>query len=253
MAYITFQEDIPLEQRRGVDCLHNLNQRMLLLKSPADAITEAISEMYQIFSFERDAYGLTLRIVGMPCVIYQFRSHSWGIVEILRCAYSFNDEDLLRSLSRRLNVDGILFEQSDSANFIKYCFFNSGELLELFEFQGGDPMGKDCTQELFNSKDVYTLEFSTFTKEYEDELRDSGITPPSVTCRFKSCLRHLNIEEIGEPFKFVDKFFQEQNLYTPGIRWTTEILDQDNLVLRFQGLSSNDFERLSALMLLEGV
>lgn len=250
MVYLTFQKDVALEQRIGADCLHNLNQRMLLLKSPVDAITKAIVDVYPLASLERDAYDFAVKSTDNLCIVFQLRNQSW---EIIQLPPSVDEESLIRSISRKLEVAGMMFEQSDTSNFINYRFFNSGELLEVFEFRWDGIEGEEFIQGLCDGySDVCTLEFSSLTEEEEDELKQNEITPPSATCRFKSCLRHLEIKDIkdfGDPFEFVSNFFKEKNIYAPAILGRIGVPGENNLILRIKNLSINDFERFSCVLL----
>lgn len=126
MAYIDCQEDdSPLEHRVGVGCLGNLNQRMFLLKSPVGEIVEAIYDLYPFSVLNKDAYGLTVSVVEATFVVYQFHNHDWGIIEVLGFVSSSDQEGFFNSISKKLKVHGVLFEQSDTSIFIKYRFFSS--------------------------------------------------------------------------------------------------------------------------------
>lgn len=249
MAYITCQEDIPLKQRLGVDCLNSLNQKMLLLKSSVDAITEAISDLYPHSSIEKNAYGRTIKVNNMPCVIYQMHGHCWGIIEILRPVFSFKQESFLNSISQKLKVHAILFEQSDTSSFIKYHFFSSGELLELFEFRWDGIGREDFVHETSDINSICILEFRYSAEEQESSFERNEEVSSEANCYFKSSLRHLSTRDISDPYAFVDNFFKEQNLYIPGVIWSTKASDIEDIVLRLRGLSSNDFESFSCLML----
>lgn len=108
-------------------------------------------------------------------------------------------------------------------------------------------------QEPFGDSNGCTLKFRNLTEEQENDFRQDGEVPPRVNCFFKSYLRHLDIEDIGDPYAFVDDFFKEQNLYVPGIIWSTKILEADDLVLRLEGLSPNVFEGFFCLIFPRGM
>jgi len=235
------QRGIPLEQRRGLGS-YDLNQRLILVKSSASSLVEAIANSWRIHVLEADAYGHLIEFVDNSCIIYRLRNHQWTVLEFLEHRPSLDERAFTCSFSRDLRGEALLFEQSDTCIFIQYDFFNNGCFLESINFQEAAGMDNETVEQRFNTENnCYTLKFRYLSSEQQEDYE--GEVPFEVNCCFESHLRQPSVAEIGYPYEFIEDFLEEKSIYIPDIMWFPRgIKEGETQVLFTEGFLPFNFE-----------
>lgn len=61
------------------------------------------------------------------------------------------------------------------------------------------------------------MKFRYLSPEQESDYGDD--IPFNINCSFESRLRRPSAGEIGYPYRFIDKFLEDRNIYIPDITW----------------------------------
>lgn len=235
------QGDTSLEHLKGLGS-SDLNQRLVLVKSSANRLIEAITGSWQIRMLKANAYELPTEFVDDSCVVCRLRGHEWTVLELFGYHPSLDERDFACSISRSIRGETLLFEQSDTCLFIRYEFFNSGCLVESINFQEAAGMESEIAEQSLNiENNHYTLKFRYLSREKEEDYEGEEI-PFEVNCCFESRLRQPSVTEIGYPYSFIENFLEEKNIYIPDFRWFQEVEKGEAQVLCIEGISSFDFE-----------
>lgn len=228
--YQTEQEDIPLEQRRGLDSI-DLDDLLVLVQAPIEQVTQAFSQVRQAERCEHDVYDREVKIIGQDFIVFQFRGHSWTLIHELGFPLDspLGDEDA-QELSGLLNTRAICYAVSDTCGSIGYSLYEHGTSVEMLSFADGDP---EDDREVDESQG----EFKSAVGVYQ----------------FQSQLRQLRTEEnwnpydpelSQNPYEVVEDFFQEQDAYVPAFPGPESFSVGQRVTLRFEGLERYDFERV---------
>jgi hypothetical protein len=69
----------PIEQRRGIDSI-DINQSVILVRTPIEQVAQTLAQILQADSWERDAYNREIELLGQDFVVFQFRGHPWSTI-----------------------------------------------------------------------------------------------------------------------------------------------------------------------------
>lgn len=223
----THNKGVPLEQRRGIE-FTDLNDYLILVQAPIEQVGQALSQVRQVVSWERDVYEREIELIDQGSgIIVQFRRHLWTIIQsstFFPNQMSLYDEDA-QSLSRWLHTKAIAYLISDTGGYIGYHLFNCGESLERFY---KEPMEELEAQEY----------------EYLDEQEFIGV------CEFRSQLSQKEAHEIESGYSFTDEFLRKQDAYVPAFSWQWSFLKVGQKVtIQLEGLERDDLERMDYMTL----
>ncbi|MFC1836120.1 hypothetical protein ACFL2Q_15605, partial [Thermodesulfobacteriota bacterium] len=122
-----------------------------------------------------------------------FKGHPWTLIQHIHNDFGKDclcPEDA-RDLSSELKTSGIYYGISDTACSVGYQFYDLGEEMESLDF---------------------SEDYSEFL---DDEFKDDG-EGEDYPVYFESKLRSVNVDEIDDPFEFVDRFLRSQDALVPG-------------------------------------
>lgn len=235
------QEDMPLEQRRGISS-YDSTQRLILVKSSADGFVQAIADSWQVLMLEANAYGTPIEFNDNSCIVYRLRGHSWTVLDLLGYKSSFNERDFTCSISKNIGGEALLFEQSDVSIFIQYDLFDNGYFVESINFHEAAGIEDGTAGQSFEvENNHYILKFRYLSSEKEEDY--GSRIPFEVNCCFESRLRQPSVAEIGHPHEFIENFLEEKDVYIPDIVWIPPGVKRGEMhTLSLEGISSFDFE-----------
>ena len=182
----TLQEDWdnnPKLGQRGI-ALIDYNNTVTFVRCPLDEVGEAFAA--KATRWEKDTLGRQIVLGGEAFFVFRLRNNSWtGIVhhnDHVRRGRSTLREDWERILSRRLDARVIAYGRGDTASYIGYHLYQSGELLEKFTASEGGRTG----------------------------------------FQFVSTLRDLTADQIAldDEIRLADQFFRDEDAYEPGITFS---------------------------------
>lgn len=222
-----FLRGVPIEKCRGIENI-DTNDAMLVVQASVELVANSLSTQKNILDWKRDIFDREIEVPDFSFLVFQFLEHSWTIVygfySLPRQGASYSvlpsvGEQEANFLSASLQTKSIVYEVSDTGNYIKYQFFNSGQSIEHF---------------------FYTAE----TEEPDDYEQDW-----QGTYRFQSCSRQLQKEDIGYPHRFVDQFLREQEVYIPSIPIWYRLHAGERVTLRNMVKGNMEFERMDCLVM----
>lgn len=229
----TKNQDFSIEQRRGIEYT-DLNDRLVLVRSPIEQVGQALSQTLQIIRWERDVYERSIELVNQSSfIIFQFQRHPWTVIQsssFFPHRILFHDEEA-QSLSHWLHTKAIHYLVSDTGGYIGYHLFNCGESLEkLYK----EPM-EEPIEEPIEETDAF---------KDEDEMEFQGV------CQFQSQLRQLETNEIKDGDIFTDEFLRKQDAYVPTFIWKRHFKAGQKVTIRLEGLERDNFERMDYMALI---
>ncbi|MGL5059447.1 MAG: hypothetical protein ACRC62_05645 [Microcoleus sp.] len=196
-----------VEERRGIESI-DINQNLVLVRSPIESVAEKFSRARRADVWERDIYDRPIEITAESYIVFQFRGHPWTIVQQLKYQPDrlvFGEGDAI-TLSNFLSTRAIYYKVSDTCGYIGYNCYDRGAFAEMLYF--------------------------------EEE----------VSFVFASDLRELKSEEIGSAFSFTSAFMKEQDIYIPHVHYdNVKVGVPVNLRLKgptLNYLERNDFDRV---------
>lgn len=202
-------ENVSLQQCRGIESLDQ-NLFMVLVQAPIELVAQAFSQLRQAEIWVRDVYEHEVEIIGQGVMVFQFRGHSWTLINRLcdppygsglPCQVGATEEDA-QSLSSLLHTSAIYYTASDTSGTIEYHLYRDGRSMERLFFEEG------------------------------------------FSVQFQSQLRQLEGEDIEDAYSFTMNFIQEQDAYVPALFVPKCHSIGQQIILRLENLRRSDLERM---------
>lgn len=132
------QYDLSINECKGIESTEQ-NISLILIQASVDKVAKIIHQLKSLDVWIPDAYSSQIEIYSDSILIFQFQGNSWSLIyepSVLSRQISLTDEDVIR-ISELLNVDAVVYHNSDTCGTKAYNFFRKGLLLEkLFETEG---------------------------------------------------------------------------------------------------------------------
>ena len=248
--------EIPVSQWRGVDTI-DLNDHCVIVKASVEEVSQALHQIRNANIWQKDVFEKEIEMTDICFIVFQFPGHSWTAIrnQNITVSYDFDnfDREVFRKqqqnrinekdakdISEILQTQAIDFGCSDTSCAVGYSVFDSGELVEEFNY---------CCDSDFIKKDEKTAE-------------NNECVIVSDNFNFRSKLRHIDINEISqherddeddfddEPeidideFKFVDDLLKSLDAYIPAWRGINDSGAGQRKILRVIGFDLEDIERM---------
>ncbi len=214
-------DGIELRDCRGYETT-DVNDYLVLVQASIEQTAQAITQIKQIRSWQRDVYEQEIEVANYGILAFQLLKHSWTVVRDLssqsRCILFGENE--ANSISNLLHSKAIVFSVSDSALRIGYDFYQSGQRIEKFCFSS------DSEEELLDD-------------EYEDDQWYGNY-------QFQSQIRQIETESIGDPYLFTHNFLVGQDAFAP---YLFDFRGEKRMVLDEKRVERGDFVRIDYLTL----
>jgi len=173
-------EQRPWETRRGVETI-DYNNNLLLIRAPVDDVAQALADRTE--RWERDVVGREIVLGQFGAFVFRLRGHAWTVVipefrtELQGWALLIGISEQTRALSSLLRTRAIYYWVGNTSATVGYELYENGELLEKL-------------------------------------IATEGGSPDDT---FSSRLRNLKRQDIGNIWRFTDRFLVEQDAFEPGI------------------------------------
>jgi hypothetical protein len=202
-------EDVSLQQCRGIESIDQ-NVFMVLVQAPIELVAQAFSQLRQAEIWVRDVYEREVEIIGQGVMVFQFRGHSWTLINRL-CDPPYGSglprqvgatEEDAQNLSDLLHTRAIYYTASDTSGTIEYQLYQDGKSVERLFFEEG------------------------------------------FSVQFQSQLRQLEAEDIENAYSFTMNFIREQDAYVPVLFVSKCRSVGQQMILQLENLSRDNLERM---------
>ena len=185
----------PWSTRRGSEHITR-NANILLVRVSIEEFSAALADL--AVESQIDVLGSEIRVSYPSSFAFQIVGQNWSI---LTPAYDLKQSDI-EGISKQFQEPLINLSMSDTSGYIGYRLYESGELVEQFDGDGGEV-------------DPETLNLQT--QKYELYPCPEDPEGEAQLVYFWSSRRTVTVEEIGNIWDFPDRLLVEFEAYDPDI------------------------------------
>jgi len=187
----------PWAERRGIRTVQR-NGSLSLLRVPLDQLSDVLAT--HALETRRDVLGAEVEISGYFELAYQVVGQNWSVMvpDDVTEPYRFGGvlTPTAADLSKQLKQPVIELYMSDTGGEIGYQLFEDGEIIEYF---------RGSADGLIDELNRYGLPARRY------------ILSPYQSAYFWSRRRRMTAKEMGDVWKFADRFIRESDAFDPGI------------------------------------
>jgi hypothetical protein len=209
------------------------NDSCILVAAPVEAVADGLNQHLQAKTWDKNALGRKVKLTKRCYAVFRVVGQPFSAIMRLNCS-DVSDYPRIadaRALSAKLGARAILVANSKTASISRYALFDSGKLVEFFDF--GSARGAANRAAVIEQ----------FARDHGIDLNDLPNLQIGKDKVFGSSQRKVKLSSIENDLRFITGFLENLNAFAPlfADEWGRA---GQHAELTLEGLGPDDIERL---------